>query len=378
MALLGLGLGGPASCPAGTGEPAPKPQDSGPRVRALLYLGAAEPAIPAEAYRRAQLDLLRSRPVLQAALASPAVATLASVRRQKDPVAWLGQQLRTELLAPEVLRLSVHGAPAAEQATLVNAVAAAYVKAAVQGEQGQRRPHLDEQKKLREKYTRLLQDKRRRLRELAEAAGAGDPKALIVKKQLLLLQLAALRAELLRVQIELRKARLEMEDLKKPAPAPLVPEFEIERALNGDAKLAELLTRAAKVEADLAEFRKRFTRPEREPSYQRALVRLEAAKKAVADRLRELRPVAVSQYREWLRAERRQALGRLGEEIRGRERLEKVLGKEVGEQVKVLNGLMKRAVEMEGLRDEIARAEEAVRLIAAGGVRVLEAASAPR
>ncbi|MBN9523715.1 hypothetical protein J0H58_35250 [bacterium] len=82
---------------------------------------------PAEvdAFRRAQAALVRSEPVLNAALRTPAARD--ALKGQAAPIAWLAARVTAEYADPasEVLRVRVADLPPREAAAVANAVAAA-------------------------------------------------------------------------------------------------------------------------------------------------------------------------------------------------------------------------------------------------------------
>jgi len=85
---------------------------------------------------RAQLALVRSRPVLHSALSDPNVARLPGVAAAADPVEWLERHLSADFVAPEVLRLSVRSADAKEALVLVTAVRDAFLREIVNRKNG--------------------------------------------------------------------------------------------------------------------------------------------------------------------------------------------------------------------------------------------------
>ena len=73
--------------------------------------------------------VIKSRPILLAALKRPDVAGLNIVRDREDPVAWLEENLKVAFLGDsDILRVSLDGTEPKEQAVLVNAVNDAYLE----------------------------------------------------------------------------------------------------------------------------------------------------------------------------------------------------------------------------------------------------------
>jgi hypothetical protein len=203
-------------------------KESPPGVFALLFVerhppkvlddGQKAPADPAdpERYRRTQLALLRTRAVLIRALRDPAIAKLPVVQQQADPVAWLQKHLRAEY--PDdtgVLRVSVSAGTPKEQAALANAVTSAYLAEGPDKEYEQRFKRLQELGGVYDKFDKILSEKRRKLRDMAEALGAANPKIVALQEEFAVTHLRTLNSELVQVRIQLLKAQAELAVLKE-------------------------------------------------------------------------------------------------------------------------------------------------------------------
>jgi hypothetical protein len=199
-------------------------QDAQARVRALLRVSRTKPYVlyepsdgagPArEAYsvfRAAQLELVRSNSVLLAALRNPEVAKLPSLERQADRVAWLRQNLRVEFVNDsDVLEVSMSNVSHIDAATLVNAVADAYVTAMVNHEHNARLYRLSQLKELYTRYQDSLTHKRQTLQELRESAFDEDPDEKRLREE----QVSSCRRELLRVKLERVASEVKLERQK--------------------------------------------------------------------------------------------------------------------------------------------------------------------
>jgi hypothetical protein len=81
-----------------------------------------------EAFERAHLLLIKSRPTLKLALTRPGIARLDVLQQAPDPVGWLEMNLRVDLSEDgRTLRIAVRGTAGDELAAIVNAVTDAYV-----------------------------------------------------------------------------------------------------------------------------------------------------------------------------------------------------------------------------------------------------------
>jgi hypothetical protein len=171
-------------------------------------------------YRRAQVALLKSRLVLNAALRHPRVAGLSVVREQADPVEWLEKELQTDFnAAPEILTVSLKGNRPDELMPLVNAVVDAYLQEWVHREDRARTERLSRLQKLYSQFDEQVRDKRRRLSDLARVLGGKDEGAIAVKRQLVKGDLADTRREVCRVDFELVAAQTRLAKLKANAKA---------------------------------------------------------------------------------------------------------------------------------------------------------------
>jgi hypothetical protein len=132
-----------------------------------------------EAFERAQIILIKSRPILKLALDRPGIAELERIRNTPDPIGWLERSLRVEF-APDgkTLRLALRGPDGPDLAGIVNAVTDAYLH-------------------------HIVIDRSRTFRKLSDEHNARERKLYAA-----LAKLAKAGADADRVEIELRKAFL--------------------------------------------------------------------------------------------------------------------------------------------------------------------------
>src|SRR5262249_36612374 len=97
-----------------------------------------------DAYRAAQLGLVKSAPVCMAALRSPGVAALTLVREQARPVEWLSSSIDGSFPAPDVLEISFSSADRPEELELLlKAYRDAFYDEALSSEDRWRRDQVD-------------------------------------------------------------------------------------------------------------------------------------------------------------------------------------------------------------------------------------------
>lgn len=129
------------------------------RVRKL----DAEPEADYDAYRKTQVQLIKSPFVLAAALRRPGISKLEAVREKDDQVGWLQDRIRGAAPADsEVVQIRMRGADPHEVQQLVNAVAHAYLSEVVNKDRDDRLARHDV---LERKYKELLTELRTRLAE---------------------------------------------------------------------------------------------------------------------------------------------------------------------------------------------------------------------
>src|SRR5207244_1652609 len=111
-------------------------------ARSLLDVAANPPRVlfqtgdnrgdPFHTFQKKQLALIKSRPVLTAALRLPKAADLRVVRQQIEPVEWLEQKIQADYtVAPDILRVSMTGDRPDELLVLVDAATEAYLQESV-------------------------------------------------------------------------------------------------------------------------------------------------------------------------------------------------------------------------------------------------------
>jgi hypothetical protein len=173
-----------------------------------------------DTYRRLQQALVKNRVVLNKALSEKKVRELAIIQEQIDPVAWLEKHVNTDFdIAPEIMRISISGTNPTESTLLLDAIREAYLTEAVEKAHKNRLKRLEDLKDLYVKYDLGLKRKRQDLRAVVEDLGSGDTKYLALKLEFALKALHAVQMELLDIQSQLRKAKVEAQFLTGDAKA---------------------------------------------------------------------------------------------------------------------------------------------------------------
>ncbi len=162
-----------------------------------------------DVYRSTQQELLKSRFVLSAALKDPEIAKLAAVRGEADPVAWLARELRVDFPNnSQIMQVSLGDDDAAGAARLVNAVVGAYLETIVGLERRASNETRDVLDNTCVEMSAELRKKREDLQRLCKVLGTGSGEVSAMKRQIALEELAEYRREALRIELELVRAEV--------------------------------------------------------------------------------------------------------------------------------------------------------------------------
>jgi hypothetical protein len=126
-------------------------------------------------YLQTQFALIKSRLVLNVALQQPAIAQLAAIRKQPDPIEWLAQNLEmSNVKHSEVARvtLSPHcGASGTDQAAIINAVVSAYMQEVASVDRKRQADRHSKLKKIKQTYAEIIKERRESARKLSKSVG---------------------------------------------------------------------------------------------------------------------------------------------------------------------------------------------------------------
>lgn len=188
---------------------------------------------------RPALALVRSRPVLLAALRQPASAELEAVQQHPEEVLRrLEKDLHASWDDAQVLRLSLAGSQPATVVTLVNAVKDAYVREVVDRDRLERQARLEV---LDRQYQDLQKELSRKRNELPPAAAATEAEQQAVQRY------EELNRELNRAEKELMQEHLRDTLQRKDKGAtlpPAAPEALVEEAIEKDPEIQTIVKKA--------------------------------------------------------------------------------------------------------------------------------------
>ena len=187
VALAGLGViwvGNLLPLKAGLatpGTPKAKLQIASSQPRILFQVDAGNPAdteIQYQRYMKTQMELMRSRFVMNAALQHDGISRLPLLKSQADPIDWLVKNLEVNRLGEsEIIEVSLPprtGFSSKEQATVINAVVSAYIDEVVDKERKLMLQRQETLKKLSRAYSEMMKTRRETIRKLASSASHGQ------------------------------------------------------------------------------------------------------------------------------------------------------------------------------------------------------------
>jgi capsular exopolysaccharide synthesis family protein len=344
----------------------PKPQYT---AVTLLHVASSQPKVlftTAEGgpdfatYQRTQLTMLKSRLVLHAALKDPQVAALDVVQKQSYPEAWFEKRVEADFsMGPEILRIAINGESPQELATLVNALAAAYVHESASLAQTHRLERLKQLKEYQTEFNAKLQAKKEAFEKEAAAAGGINAEDLAVKHRLTLEQLALEEKALFQYRSELMQidAELAVRQSRTHAAATVNPsESEIQEQLSWEPKIQALLAKEAEKKAYLAELEKLVNKEKHAP-YRRHAAELAALQEQLEALKKELRPVIVERIRTKSVRDLNGRVADLEERREVAKLMEKQLSGHPAHLTKEAKTIDKSSLELERMRDEITLTE---------------------
>jgi polysaccharide biosynthesis transport protein len=254
-----------------------------------------------EAYRKTQVQLIKSPFVLQSALRRPGISNLSTFSGEDDPVGWLVRNVQvTAPMESEVVQVRLRGENAKEVTQLVNAVAQSYLNDVVNKEKSER---LSRRDTLERKYKENMAEVRASLdtyNNLAKQLGTNDSAEVATQRSLLLDHLSTLRAQINQNQRDLTliDAELAIMDAKDRGEISLeqsVPEETIDAMLMRDPQFTELRDRLAAIEESMSYQAERSARGGNDPAVKRLEAMRDSMARRLEDRKEDLRPQIVAQ-----------------------------------------------------------------------------------
>ena len=254
-----------------------------------------------EAYRKTQVQLIKSPFVLTAALRMPGIMELGMLRDETDPVNWLTRNIQVNApMESEVVQVRLRGENAADVTKIANAVTEAYLEDIVNKERAER---LGRRSALEKKYKENMAEMRTRretFNALARTLGAHDSAEVATQRSLLLDHLGSLRNQITQSERDLEVIDAELAILEAKASGEIsgdqaVPEEIVAMQLARDPTIVELSSRLTSIDEAIAYQAQRSARGGNEPAVKRLLIQRKDAVNRIASRQVELRPQIVAQ-----------------------------------------------------------------------------------
>jgi polysaccharide biosynthesis transport protein len=272
------------------------------RDKSGMFMGGGRDSAEYEAYRKTQVQLIKSPFVLTSAMRRPGIANLGTFVDQEDPIGYLMANIQVGMPGEsEVVQIRLRGENAKEITQIVNAVTQSYLNDVVNKEKAER---LQRRDALERKYKENMAEVRTSLdtyHNLARTLGTADSSEVATQRSLLLDHLGTLRAQLNHAQHDLTiiDAELAIIDAKDRGELSLeqaLPEETIDALLMRDPSFAELRERLAGIEESLSFQTERSARGKNDPAVRRLESMRDAMLRRLEERKEELRPQIVAQF----------------------------------------------------------------------------------
>ena len=267
----------------------------------MFGAGVGRDSAEYEAYRKTQVQLIKSPLVLMAALRRTGVNSLQTVKGEQDKVGWLMRNVQVSApMESEVLQIRLRGEDPREITTIVNAVTNAYLNDVVNKEKAERLARRDT---LEKKYKENMADIRARLdtyHNLAKTLGTTDSTEVATQRALLLDHLGTLRAQQTQLQrdIALIDAELAVMDAKSRGEITLeqsVPEEMVDAMVLRDPQFVELRDRLAGIEEAILYQSQRSARGPNDPAVKKLQDMRDGLLVRMEQRREELKPQIITQ-----------------------------------------------------------------------------------
>jgi polysaccharide biosynthesis transport protein len=254
-----------------------------------------------EAYRKTQVQLIKSPLVLMAALRRPGIDSLGTLKGEEDKVGWLMRNVQVSApMESEVLQVRLRGEDAREITQIVNAVTNAYLTDVVNKEKTERLRRRDT---LERKYKENMAEVRSRLdvyNNLARSLGTTDSAEVATQRALLLDHLGTLRAQQTQLQrdLALLDAELAVMDAKARGEITLeqsVPEEMVDAMVLRDPQFLQLRDKIADIESAVVYQAQRSSRGPNDPAVKKLQEMRDSMLQRLEQRREELKPMIVTQ-----------------------------------------------------------------------------------
>jgi hypothetical protein len=175
----------------------------------LLFRQEMDP-LQNESYLRKQMQHVKDRFSLSAALREPEIAKLSIVKEQPDPLRWLEQEIKVELPNPETMTISLSGDHRDELTKIVNEVAHTYWDRYCNKEHKDREAFKARLEKLEQKLKNELKGKRTTLKTLQDRTGSINEESVVLLQQIAQEELLGVKKQIAEVRHQLLVLSVEL------------------------------------------------------------------------------------------------------------------------------------------------------------------------
>lgn len=321
-------------------------------------------------YRQTQVNLIKSRAVLDPALQLPAIAGLSVVHEQPNPIAWLEREIQVEAREnTRTIRVALTGDRPAELAAIVNAVAQTYLREVVVDERTQRQMRLAECERIHKENLDQLYKNLEELQTLSRRSLDDRPTGGLTQ-QTAMERAATLQKEMEAVTTKLEKMKIQLTFERKKQKSGItekVPDLLIDEQLDRDPAAQKLAAQRDRFKRIIGQYEKEGkTGPNTSQLVSSSLKAyrsdLQSTEKQLEKRRTEIREVLEKQMRLSNRQSADQSAKQLEEQIELYQEEEKLLRRRFDEQVREVEKNSRASwVEMEKLLKEIDRRQAVIK-----------------
>ncbi len=320
-----------------------------------------------EKYRQEQTKLIRNRLVLTNALSQAEVKKCSIIASEKEPVAWLENQLKIDFPeGAEFMRVSLEGDNADELKTIISALTSAYLKEVQTKDKFERFNEFNRKLKSLEKYQASLYVKRKQIMDLEKALVAINPDVAGAIEKVRQERIGQYKNELGKLEVDILAARVELgyhQRRIEQGKEPQISEAVIESALKESPVYHDLLFKQEAARKALGDLKSRL--PADQPVANAKIAekqdQLQEAIRNMDNFKMTMRPVIVEQFRKQLLQQEDQRLESLRQSIDiwmlREQAVDKRLRQFIQEEVKPFKG---NQVALEQLKSDVAQTAKIV------------------
>lgn len=256
-----------------------------------------------EVFRQTQMRLVRGPLVLQAALRKPGIAEIEMLRDKPSPMEWLEAKLDVSSPASEFIRVSLSGADPQQLASVVNAVADAFVAEAGDFEYTSKTARYKELENARAQLNDELGRQRSALNRMQKQAGAANTVVATEVQRGLEAYYTELRKSLALIKLERTRAQVEY-DIKSGATQyeePPIPDILVDQRVLKDPQVARADAILERKRSTLAQYRDTFRNSDH-PQVKKGEADVAAAEQALAEAKQRVRPAVLAEMQAEVRS----------------------------------------------------------------------------